>query len=149
MIIIDGFDPVDKRKIDSGRESIYRFHLFKNKTKENIEDKLTNQEYDVVMLNFQIYGNCRVVRDGGIDYIDRNVIVPVELIQYINQMKIDDEKLVVMDTSMGALVSCYALDHMEKNDIPTKTPSFGFLSIGHDKEPICLSAYNIPYVGLR
>ena len=59
--------------------------------------------------------------DGGSDYIERNAMVLVELIQKTNQTLIANgstEKITIVGPSMGGLISRYALAYMEKNNLP-------------------------------
>ncbi len=64
--------------------------------------------YDVVLVDFE---------NGG-DYIQKNAYALIKIIQEINANKIGDEELVIVGTSMGGLISRYALRYMEDNNLP-------------------------------
>lgn len=102
ILIIDGFDPSDSRKIgniyDLMNESPFRF-----------ADSLLEAGHDIVICNFI----------KGADYIERNALAVIELIQYINNRTAD--KLIVIGPSMGGLIAKYALAKMEKENIPHNT----------------------------
>lgn len=132
IIAVDGFDPGDTRDVDK----IYRENL-NNKEFEkgnSFADSLRAQGYDVVVLNFPTYQNGSVtfpffgrnivfpkIIDGGADYIERNAMVLVRLIDRINTLKQGTEKLTIIGPSMGGLISRYALAYMEKNNMLHKT----------------------------
>jgi hypothetical protein len=104
VIISDGFDPGDTR----GLPEIYDIV-----NQQNMVNELRSQGYDLVLLNFQ----------GGDDYIQRNAMLLVKLIQDINArmqaagtMK-PANQIVVVGPSMSGLVSRYALDYMEQNNM--------------------------------
>jgi Secretion system C-terminal sorting domain/Putative serine esterase (DUF676) len=72
-------------------------------------------------------------RDGGADYIQRNAMIVVKLIQTINaEVKANllpleiQEKLVIVGPSMGGQVTRYALAYMEKQD------NLGVLNMKHN-----------------
>ncbi len=120
VIILDGFDPGDKRKIN--KESIGRNNTDKSLYEllsygsSNFVDKLINSPlgYDVTLVNFQ----------NGADYIERNAMALIALIQRENQKLKDNgstEKLTIIGPSMGGLVSRYALAYMEKNNLDHNT----------------------------
>ena len=74
------------------------------------------------MLNFPQYSPAEgVVIDGGADFIQRNAMILVELINQINAQKIGTEKNVVIGPSMGGLISRYALRYMEQNEMEHDT----------------------------
>ncbi|GHT79431.1 hypothetical protein AGMMS50262_23110 [Bacteroidia bacterium] len=98
IIISDGFDPLNQRGIDS---------LYTMVNQQNMIECLRSQGYDFIILDF---GN------GG-DYIERNAYLLKGLIEYINNIKVTQNKLVVIGTSMAGLVSRYALAYMEHQGI--------------------------------
>lgn len=134
LIILDGFDPGDIRKIKDGNGSIVQ--LIDNNFKEQNMDKFKAAGFDVVILNFQKYKigsksfqfwhpfanqnitvNYDVYRDGGSDFIERNANVLKALINKINttlQTNGSTEKLKIIGPSMGGLISRVALTQMEK-----------------------------------
>ncbi|EKB61199.1 esterase/lipase family protein [Bergeyella zoohelcum] len=146
FIIVDGFDPGDKRKIikqdcindvkykcveknrpweDENYESIeYLMKYGDNKVKD-LKAKLTAQGYDVVIVNFPNYtNNLGQEVDGGADDIFQNGRTIASFIQYLNgqlQTNGSAEKLVVVGPSMGGQITRYALAYLEKNGIPTNT----------------------------
>src|SRR5690606_17149711 len=58
---------------------------------------------------------------GGSDFIQRNAMVLVELLNEINAQKTGDQQNVVIDPSMGGLISRYALRYMEMNSLEHDT----------------------------
>ena len=152
IIIIDGFDPGDKRN-DFGRghvngeerESIWE--LF-NAEPYNIADKLIEDGYDIVILNFHVYEDEHGVEtDGGADFIERNAFVLVELINQVNQTLLEngsDEELVILGPSMGGQVSRYALAYMEQNNMDHNTRLWASIDSPHPSDDLPLGA-NINY----
>jgi len=141
IIIIDGFNPEDDRKYSKiyGEQLSYS----KNGVPTLFGDELRDKGYDIIILNFPILGSVitdenknTVVtipstvkingtntdinlrnRDGGADYIERNAMLLIKLIQQLNATLAANgstEKLVIVGPSMGGLVSRYALAYMEK-----------------------------------
>lgn len=130
IIVVDGFDPEDKRPIDELYDN-----FLDNVERGKLATDLRAQGYDVVVLNFPSYDTFVRVkypflnslitildsRDGGADYIERNAMVLIALINRINALKQGTEKLTIIGPSMGGLISRYALSYMEKNNMPHKT----------------------------
>lgn len=131
-IVVDGFDPKDKRKI-SPDEAINEdddniYGMMDYNTNDNLVVTLNNQGYDVVILSFPRYiistetytyeywdywedewvtetVEVNIYRDGGADYIQRNAKVLEALIDHINSILTSTgstEKLIVAGPSMGA-----------------------------------------------
>ncbi|MEZ4801933.1 MAG: T9SS type A sorting domain-containing protein [Gelidibacter sp.] len=116
IILVDGFDFGDTRNI----QSIYELLNFDdNGTPSNLGDLVRDEGFDVVILNFPIYTRTEdnAVIDGGVDYIERNAMLLVELIQIINGQKQGSEPNVVIGPSMGGLISRYALNYMENQGL--------------------------------
>lgn len=127
IIILDGYDPGDGRKIYPGsfgytseKSSLYELMAYDDKTISsssiNLVEKLRNAPYgfDVTLVNFP----------NGADYIERNAMALVALIKRENTKLAANgstEQIVMMGPSMGGLVSRYALAYMEKNNIPHNT----------------------------
>lgn len=133
IIIIDGFDPGDKRKISDAdsnmpndeHDSIEEFMIYydSNNDEVSIIDLLKNLSYDVIIVNHPTYQR-NVPIDGGADFIERNGLTHVALYQYINARLTQNnstEELVIIGPSMGGQISRYALAYMEKNNIPHNT----------------------------
>ena len=112
IILLDGFDPGDSRSCDV----IYNL-LNYGTTGQNLATDLRAQGFDVVILNFPTYTrpSTTTVIDGGVDYIQRNAMILVELLNQINASKIGTAKNVVIGPSMGGLISRYALRYMEQH----------------------------------
>ncbi|MCC1483221.1 T9SS type A sorting domain-containing protein [Winogradskyella immobilis] len=134
IIIIDGFDPGDKRKIQdedsplpSGEHtSIEEFMIyFDNQgTKQELIPVLRNLGYDVILVNQPTYTRGTKVIDGGADYIERNALSHVSLYQHLNNTLFTNnssEELVIVGPSMGGQISRYALAYMEKHNINHNT----------------------------
>jgi len=117
IFLIDGFDPGDTRNT----ELIYSL-LNYGDTDQNLGDIVRNEGFDIVVLNFPQYSPAEgVVIDGGADFIQRNAMTLVELINLINAQKVGTEKNVVIGPSMGGLISRYALRYMEQNEMEHDT----------------------------
>lgn len=123
IIIIDGFDPGDGRAITStfknGEWQPGIWDLLSYGNDKHLGDELRLKGYDVIVLNFPNYQSPETgaLRDGGADYIERNAMVLVKLIQTVNaelQQNGSTEKIVVVGPSMGGQVARYALAYMEK-----------------------------------
>lgn len=114
IIVLDGFDPGDTRKIGG----IYASLSYGG---QNLADVLRAEGFDVIILNAPVYTTNGTSIDGGADYIQRNAMVLVELIQQINAIKVGHEELVVLGPSMGGLIARYALAYMENNSLDAET----------------------------
>lgn len=134
IIILDGFDPGDIRKIDNGKGSIT--YLIDNGFKEDNMRKFKAAGFDVVILNFPNYPirtenksvfnpttnqyvniSTTIYRDGGADYIERNANVLKALITKLNGKLVANgstEKIKIIGPSMGGLISRVALTQMEQ-----------------------------------
>ncbi|MFY8182120.1 MAG: T9SS type A sorting domain-containing protein [Flavobacterium sp.] len=117
IFLVDGFDPGDSRN------STIIYQSLNYGTGQNLANDLRAQGFDVIILNFPVYtrtGTSTVV-DGGVDYIQRNAMILVELINQINAQKVGSEQNVVIGPSMGGLISRYALRYMEMNNLIHQT----------------------------
>ncbi|WP_460217952.1 T9SS type A sorting domain-containing protein [Psychroserpens sp. MEBiC05023] len=137
IILIDGFDPGDTRTI-SGLYNLLDFSG--SQGDQNLADLVRAEGFDVVILNFPSYfklsddtllniddatdTNADMVIDeldypgstlvnGGADFIERNAMLLIDLINTLNTDKVGDEELVIIGPSMGGLISRYALNFME------------------------------------
>ena len=121
IFLIDGFDPGDGRDI-TGLYDLLNFD--DNGTSSNLADVVRAEGFDVVILNFPVYTRASdgVVVDGGADFIERNAMLLVELINIINNSKIAGaDENVVIGPSMGGLISRYALNFMENQSLDHDT----------------------------
>jgi len=114
IIILDGFDPGDQRDING----LYKSLTFDG---DNIADIVRDEGFDIVILNAPQYTTDGQAIDGGADYIQRNAMVLIELINFINEQKEGEEELVVLGPSMGGLIARYGLAIMEQNSTPHET----------------------------
>lgn len=114
VIILDGFDPGDARDING----LYNSLAFGG---QNLADIIRDEGFDIVVLNAPIYNTDGKNIDGGGDFIQRNAMVLIELITFLNQEKVGDEELVVLGPSMGGLIARYGLGFMEANSLPHET----------------------------
>lgn len=126
LIIIDGFDPEDNRKIeatdlghDKNQPSIRELMSYdhdKDKgvvtPKTDLVKELNDLGYDVIIVNHPVNKVNGI--DGGSDYIQRNAFTLISLLRHINATKQGNEQNVVIGPSMGGLISRYALAYMEK-----------------------------------
>jgi hypothetical protein len=114
IIVLDGFDPGDSRDIPG----LYASLSFGG---QNLADILRDEGFDIVILNAPVYTSGGKQIDGGGDYIQRNAMVLIALLQKLNSDKIGNEKLVVLGPSMGGLIARYALSYMENNGLDAET----------------------------
>ena len=132
IVIIDGFDPGDKRKIgyldDNETDNTLINQMYyddADDVKQNVVTKLREKAYDVIIVNQITHTKNNVeIIDGGADYIERNAMAHVALYQHLNNTLLQNgssEELVIMGPSMGGQISRYALAYMEKHNIPHNT----------------------------
>lgn len=114
IIVLDGFDPGDSRDITG----LYNSLEFGG---QNMADILRAEGFDIVVLNAPQYTTGGQDIDGGADYIQRNAMVLIEMINFLNAEKVGDAELVVLGPSMGGLIARYALSYMEANSLPHET----------------------------
>lgn len=114
IIVLDGFDPSDSRDIGA----LYASLSFGN---QNMADILRNEGFDIVILNAPQYTTDGKTINGGADYIQRNAMVLIAMIQQLNADKTGAEELVVFGPSMGGLIARYALSYMEANSLDSET----------------------------
>lgn len=114
IILVDGFDPGDGRDISGLRELL---NFDDGGTPSNLEDLVKAEDFDVVYLNFPIYARTSdgAVIDGGVDFIERNAMLLVDLIETLNANKEGTEQNIIIGPSMGGLISRYALNYMEND----------------------------------
>lgn len=110
VIVVEGYDPFDGNDNSS---------LYSELDRNDLAADLENQGYDIITLNFEPRViNGKMVK-GGTDYIERNAMVLVKLIEMVNASKSNNaEPTKVIGFSMGGLVARYALRYMELNSIP-------------------------------
>ena len=115
IILIDGFDPGDIRNIDG----IYDLLSFDNNgTSSNLGDVVRAQGFDLIVLNFPVYTRevDNEIIDGGADFIERNAMLLVELINIINTTKVPTaDQNVIIGPSMGGIISRFALNFIESS----------------------------------
>tara|TARA_B110000967_G_scaffold117177_1_gene119902 strand:+ start:1409 stop:4477 length:3069 start_codon:yes stop_codon:yes gene_type:complete len=124
IVIIDGFDPGDGRKIGYLEDNVTENTLVNDMYYENsagvnvnLVTELREKGYDVIFVNQITHTKNNVVIDGGADYIERNAMAHVALYQHLNNTLLQNgssEDLVIMGPSMGGQISRYALAYMEK-----------------------------------
>lgn len=144
VLIIDGFDPGDKRRIEDidcendptcaqkyvncgsykpDRHTSIRDLMQTSDTKVDLIDDLRSKGYDVIIVNNPTYISSGRKIDGGADYIERNALALTRLIRNLNTeltTKGSTEKLVIIGPSMGGQISRYALAYMEQKHNLTK-----------------------------
>lgn len=116
IFLVDGFDPNDGRDI-TGIYNLLNFE--ENGTTSNLGDLVRTEGFDIVILNFPEYTRTvdNALIDGGVDYIERNAMLLVDLITLINSQKVGNKQNVVIGPSMGGLISRYALNYMENQSL--------------------------------
>ncbi len=122
IIFVDGFDPGDTRDI----ASLYASLSFTGSSgTQNLADLVRAQGFDIIILNFPVYLRAAdgETVDGGADFIERNAMLLVELLNIINADKAANspEQNVIIGPSMGGLISRYALNYMEANTLDPDT----------------------------
>ena len=122
IILVDGFDPGDTRDING----VYGLLDFTDANgSQNLADQVRALGYDVIILNFPVYTRAadNATIDGGTDFMERNAMLLVELIDIINTAKAPNspEQNVIIGPSMGGLISRYALNYMEANTLEADT----------------------------
>ncbi len=125
IIIMDGFDP--KNGGQQSPDDVYNLLKYDYGSK-SLGLELRQMGYDVVVLNFPEYPvqynigpfHFTHIRDGGTDYMERNAMVLIKLINEVNGKLVQygsTEKIVVIGPSMGGQISRYALKYMQKNNM--------------------------------
>ena len=121
IYVVDGFDPSDSRNTTA----VYNLLTYTDAggNTQNLGDRIRNQEgYDIVVVNFPTYINAAAnTIDGGADYIERNALSLVTVIETLNLQKTGNEQNIVIGPSMGGLISRYALRFMEQNTLNHQT----------------------------
>lgn len=122
IIVVDGFDPGDSRDI-AGLYSLLDFT--DSSGTQNLADLVRAEGFDVIILNFPVYVRAAdgTTVDGGTDFIERNAMLLVELLDIVNTAKVGNspEQNVIIGPSMGGLISRYALNYMEANSLDADT----------------------------
>jgi hypothetical protein len=117
IIVVDGFDPGDTRDIP-GLYSLLDFTGTSGA--QNLADLVRAEGFDVVILNFPVYTRAAdgATVDGGADFIERNAMILVELLNVINTAKAPNspEQNVIIGPSMGGIIARYALNYMEADN---------------------------------
>ena len=143
IIVLDGFDPGDARNISG----LYASLSFGG---QNMADILRDEGFDIVLLNAPLYNTGGKDIDGGADYIQRNAMVLVAMIQKLNADKVGNEKLVVLGPSMGGLIARYALSYMENNSLDPQTRLYISFDAPHRGANIPISLqYLINYFAIQ
>src|SRR5690606_16835698 len=86
--------------------------------------------------------------DGGADYIERNALSLVTLIETINAQKVGSEKNVLIGPSMGGLITRYALKYMENNNLDHDSRLWISVDSPHNGANVAMSVqYLVNYLG--
>lgn len=148
IFIVDGFDPGDGRDI----AAIYNMLSYtdSNGVQQNMGDYVRqNEGFDVVVINFPTYVNLNGnTIDGGADYIERNALSVVSVMQKINAEKVGEEQNVVIGPSMGGLITRYALCYMEQHNLQPDTRLWISFDSPHNGANVAMSIqYLMNYLG--
>lgn len=144
IIIVDGFDPTDKRKfedcdcinegdcaekystsgsfnLDEHRSLVdlmgYKDTSITPNKDKNLIVTLRDNGFDVIIVNQPTYYRNGVKIDGGADFIERNAMNLASLLKKLNQTLLANNstnQIVIVGPSMGGQISRYALAWMEK-----------------------------------
>ncbi|MBT8324985.1 MAG: T9SS type A sorting domain-containing protein [Winogradskyella sp.] len=120
IIMVDGFDPGDTRTI----EGLYDLLNYEGSTGIlNLADLVLADGYDLVVLNFPVYTRIEdgLSVDGGADFMERNAMLLVDLLNIVNATKTGNEQNIIIGPSMGGIISRYALNYMEANNLEHDT----------------------------
>ena len=122
IIVVDGFDPGDTRNIAGLYSSL---DYTDTSGSQNLADLVRAEGFDVVILNLPTYVRAAdgATVDGGADFMERNAMLLVELINTINTAKATNspEQNVIIGPSMGGIISRYAINNMENQTIDADT----------------------------
>ncbi|WP_417860069.1 T9SS type A sorting domain-containing protein [Winogradskyella sediminis] len=122
IFVVDGFDPGDARDITGLYNSL---DFVETSGNQNLADLVRAQGFDVVILNFPTYTRTadNSIIDGGADFMERNAMILVELIETINTQKASNspEQNVIIGPSMGGIIARFALNYMEANSMDADT----------------------------
>lgn len=123
LIIIEGFDPENSFNYldlinDDGPGGLNIQISQSGQPFLTLNQAIEDEDYDLVFVDFV----------NSTDFIQRNAYMVEEVIRQINQLKVGNEKNVVLGMSMGGLVGRYALRHMETSGETHETK----LYISHD-----------------
>jgi len=133
IIVLDGFDPTDKRDATWIYEHNFKYFNPKNEAC-NFADEQRRAGYDIIIVNMPSYqtgerhialpnGGEAIVgtlRRAGGDFIEINAMALIKIIQNFNASlaaQHSNEKLIIVGPSMGGLISRYALAYMEKKNM--------------------------------
>lgn len=134
VVVLDGFDPSEGTEGGNDILGIYNdFNSFE------LSDSLRIRNgFDIVPLNFkkQVYFNYSnilfpTVINGGTDYIERNAMVLVTLLEKLNGCKTGNNPIKVVGFSMGGVIARYALSYMEQENIPHNVDLFVSIDSPH------------------
>lgn len=141
VIVVEGYDPDDSFDNDDIFDDIFDINL--------LGTQLFVTGHDIFTLDFQNYtaSNGKVIR-GGSDYIERNAMVLIELINRINANKSDTaESIKIVGFSMGGLVVRYALRYMELNGMAHDTDLYVSVDAPHQGAVVPTGAqYTIDFI---
>ncbi len=133
IIVLDGFDPTDKRDATWIYEHNFRYFNEKNEV-SNFADEQRRQGFDIIIINMPAYQNgvrtvtlpdgkeatIGTIRRAGGDYIEINAMALIKVIQNLNATLAaanSKEKLIIVGPSMGGVISRYGLSYMEKKGL--------------------------------
>jgi hypothetical protein len=188
ILFLDGFDPQNTRAYD---KLVANYLVNVDNKNINLKNELTKQGYDVIVVNFPKLGDTifyedwtpqnnhyKIIphivhdasnaivtlgnRDGGADFIERNSMGLVALIQHLNGILATNaitsgtqpEELVIIGPSMGGQIARYALTFMEGQenigvpDMDHKTRCYISFDSPHDGANIAISVQQtLDYLG--
>lgn len=121
LIVVEGFDPNNSFNYltlinTNGPGGLNR--VINTTTGLSLNQAIEDEDYDLIFVDYA----------NGTDYIQRNALMVENVIEWVNDLKVGNEKNVVLGMSMGGLVARYALRNMELNNKTHDTK----LYISHD-----------------
>jgi pimeloyl-ACP methyl ester carboxylesterase len=140
VIVVEGYDPSD---------SFENNDIFLQLNNNLLGTQLISTGHDIFTLDFRNYetSNGKLIR-GGSDYIERNAMLLIELINRINANKSPSaEPIKVIGFSMGGLVARYALSYMEANNMAHDTDLYVSVDAPHQGAVVPMGAqYTVDFI---
>ena len=112
LIIAEGFDPLSI--LNNEPDSSYYHNRGANTLNQILSSTPLNNEYDIIYVDWE--DSCAP--------IEANADILIQVVQWVNSIKIGSEPNVVLGYSMGGLIARYALRKMEIDGILHQTNTY-------------------------